>query len=231
MLTKSSIDTSTTHPSVADLSLIDRGGEAGALRVKRCLDVVLAASALVCFSLLFGIIALAILATDRGPVLIRHRRVGRNGVIFPCLKFRTMVVNAETALVRHLAENPDAMIEWKANHKLKDDPRITPLGRILRETSLDELPQLVNSLRGEMSLVGPRPIVTEEAVRYGSAFADYKSVRPGLTGLWQCSGRNDIGYDERVLLDSRYVRTWSLKQDLLIILRTVPAVIGSRGVY
>lgn len=231
MLTNSSIDTPTTQTSIPNIPLIGKGGETGALRVKRALDLVLAATALVCFSLLFAIIALAILAHDGGPVLIRHRRIGRNGVSFPCLKFRTMVVDAQAALVRHLAANPEAMAEWEANHKLRDDPRITPLGRILRETSLDELPQLVNILRGEMSLVGPRPIVAEEAVRYGSAFAEYKSVRPGLTGLWQCSGRNDIGYDERVLLDSRYVRTWSLKQDILIILKTVPAVIRSRGVY
>ncbi|ACL55881.1 sugar transferase [Methylobacterium nodulans] len=200
-------------------------------RLKRAVDVVAATLALVLLSVLLAMTALAILILEGRPILIRHQRIGRNGARFACLKFRTMVVNADEVLTRHLAEDPAALCEWHARRKLTRDPRVTPLGRVLRETSLDELPQLINILRGEMSLVGPRPIVAEEIPRYGAAFADYKSVRPGLTGLWQCSGRNDVSYEQRVKLDRAYVRTWSLMQDIRIILRTIPAVISSRGVY
>lgn len=231
MLTNSSINTSSNQPSISDFQLVGIPTETASRRLKRYLDVAIAGTTLVAFSVLFAFIALAIRAHDGGPALIRHRRIGKDGASFPCLKFRTMVVDADAVLVRHLAENPDALVEWKANRKLKNDPRVTALGRVLRSTSLDELPQVINVLRGEMSIVGPRPIVAEETVRYGSAFADYKSVRPGLTGLWQCSGRNDISYEQRVLLDSRYVREWSLKWDIAIILMTIPAVIRSRGVY
>ncbi|MGY2046798.1 sugar transferase [Methylobacterium sp. JK268] len=211
--------------------LVRATAPAGAYRAKRVLDVLAAAAALVLLSVLMIMVALAILALEGRPILIRHRRIGRHGVPFPCFKFRTMVVNADEVLARHLATHPEAMLEWQEARKLRDDPRVTPLGKVLRETSLDELPQLVNILRGEMSLVGPRPIVAEEIARYGAAFADYKAVRPGLTGLWQCSGRNDVSYEHRVQLDRTYVRTASLGQDLQIVLRTIPAVIRSRGVY
>lgn len=202
-----------------------------ASRAKRILDITLAALALVALSILFGMIALAIWVLDGRPIFIRHRRIGRDGASFPCFKFRSMVRDADAALTRHLAAHPEAMLEWHATHKLKNDPRITPIGRVLRQTSLDELPQLINILRGEMSVVGPRPIVAEEVSRYGAAFAIYQEVRPGLTGLWQCSGRNDVSYDQRVQLDRQYVQTWSLYQDIAIIVRTIPAVIKSHGVY
>ena len=205
--------------------------QAGASRPKRVLDIVLSVTALLLLSVLFAMIAIAILVLDGRPVLIRHRRLGKDGTTFACLKFRSMVVDADAALVRHLAASPEAMLEWHATRKLRRDPRITALGKILRETSLDELPQLINILRGEMSVVGPRPIVLEEAPRYGAAIADYKSVRPGLTGPWQCSGRSDVSYEQRVMLDRQYVRDWSIRRDLVIILRTVPAVIRSSGVY
>lgn len=231
MLTNSSINTSSNQASISAFALVDPRTETSARRAKRVIDVAIALTTLISFGILFVLIALAIRAHDGGPALIRHRRVGRDGASFPCLKFRTMVVDADAKLVRHLAENPDAMVEWQANRKLKNDPRVTSLGRVLRSTSLDELPQLINVLRGEMSIVGPRPIVAEETARYGSALADYKSVRPGLTGLWQCSGRNDVCYEQRVQMDSRYVRDWSLKRDFAIILMTIPAVIRSRGVY
>lgn len=195
------------------------------------MDVVLSLAALAVLSVIFLTIAAAIAVLEGRPVLIRHKRVGKGGVPFGCLKFRTMVTDADTALARHLAADPEAMLEWHATHKLRNDPRITPIGKVLRETSLDELPQLLNILRGDMSLVGPRPIVAAEMPRYGAASVDYMAVRPGLTGLWQCSGRNDVSYDQRVLLDKQYVRTWSVRQDLLIMLRTVPAVVRSRGVY
>jgi exopolysaccharide production protein ExoY len=210
----------------------DRAVRAPALsRAKRALDIAAAGSALAVFGILLGMIALAVLIMEGRPILIRHRRIGRNGVSFPCLKFRTMVRDADAALSRHLASHPEALAEWQETHKLKRDPRVTPLGRVLRDTSLDELPQLFNILRGEMSLVGPRPIVADEIKRYGIAFADYKAVRPGLTGPWQCSGRNDVSYEQRVHMDSQYVRSWSLTSDLIIIMKTVPAVIKSRGVY
>ncbi|MGE7416610.1 sugar transferase [Methylobacterium tarhaniae] len=195
------------------------------------MDVVLSLAALVALSVIFLIIAAAIAVLEGRPILIRHKRIGKDGVAFDCLKFRTMVTDADVALTRHLAANPEAMLEWHATHKLRDDPRITPIGKVLRETSLDELPQFVNILRGEMSLVGPRPIVAAEMPRYGAAAADYMAVRPGLTGLWQCSGRNDVSYDQRVQLDKQYVRTWSTWQDVLIMAKTVPAVVRSRGVY
>jgi exopolysaccharide production protein ExoY len=210
----------------------DRTKETGqAVGAKRLFDIVAATTALVSLSVLLLIVALAILVMQGRPVLIRHPRVGRGGAIFPCLKFRTMVRDADAALVRHLATEPSAMLEWQATRKLKNDPRVTPLGKILRETSLDELPQLINIIRGEMSIVGPRPIVSQEMIRYGSAITEYQSVRPGLTGLWQCSGRNDTSYEQRVMLDREYVRHWSMSGDFAIILRTVPALISFRGVY
>lgn len=229
MLVESPVEVSLGSAPVGEIHPVE--GRAASSHGKRVLDVTLAVGALVLLSVLLAIVAAAIMLLDRGPVLIRHRRIGKDGVPFGCLKFRTMVVDADAVLVRHLATDPDAATEWKAMRKLRNDPRITPLGKILRETSLDELPQLVNVIRGEMSLVGPRPIVAEEMVRYGAAIADYKAVRPGLTGLWQCSGRNDVTYERRVMLDREYVRTWSIRRDLAIMLRTVPAVMSSRGVY
>lgn len=151
--------------------------------------------------------------------------------MFPCLKFRTMVVDADDALRRHLSTNAAAREEWEATRKLKEDPRITGLGQVLRRSSVDELPQVINILRGEMSIVGPRPIVPDEAVHYGAQFDTYCSVRPGLTGLWQVEGRNDVSYQHRVQLDSRYAISWTFRSDLLIIARTVPAVVFARGVY
>jgi lipopolysaccharide/colanic/teichoic acid biosynthesis glycosyltransferase len=157
--------------------------------------------------------------------------VGYRGRSFRCFKFRSMVMNAEAALARHLQENPAVRQEWEATQKLRDDPRITPLGRFLRATSLDELPQLFNVLAGDMSLVGPRPIVQNEIVRYGAYFEDYASARPGLTGLWQVSGRSDVDYDRRVELDRSSVTAWSLSGDLMILLRTVKVVFSRVGSY
>ena len=199
--------------------------------LKRAFDVGAGTALLVALGLLFVVVAAAILALEGRPVLYRHRRVGKGGAPFACLKFRTMARDADAALVRHLAENPAAMVEWQATRKLKDDPRITPLGRLLRESSLDELPQLVNVIRGDMSLVGPRPIVADERRYYGAAIAEYETVRPGLTGPWQCSGRSDVGYEHRVMLDRQYVRAWTFTQDIVILFRTIPAVLKSRGVY
>jgi len=176
-------------------------------------------------------IAAVIWVRDPGPILFAHQRIGKYGRSFRCLKFRTMKVDADAILAQHLAEDPEAKVEWEATQKLRDDPRVTPLGATLRRTSLDELPQLIHILRGEMSVVGPRPIVRNEVAHYGAAFRDYMSVRPGLTGLWQVSGRSDVGYRERVMLDQQYVRQRSFLGDLGIIFRTVGVVVQGKGSY
>ena len=178
-----------------------------------------------------ALIALLIKLDSPGPIFYRQTRIGRDGRHFKAWKFRSMVWNAEEALKDHLAQNPDLEVDWQQNQKLKRDPRITRVGRFLRYTSLDELPQLWNILRGEMSLVGPRPIVDEEVWRYGEKFTLYTKVTPGLTGLWQVSGRNNVTYEERVNLDAYYVRNWSVWLDLYILMRTVWVVVSGEGAY
>ncbi|MCJ2058905.1 sugar transferase [Methylobacterium sp. J-048] len=163
------------------------------------------------------------------PPCCRDARLSRAVGGLGCLKFRSMVTDGEAVLAAHLAASPRARAEWAATHKLSDDPRITAIGQVLRKTSLDELPQLWNVLRGEMSLVGPRPIVQAEVARYGRAFSTCFAVPPGVTGLWQVSGRSDTSYAERVALDLDYASRWSLRRDLAIMLRTVPAVLAQRG--
>jgi lipopolysaccharide/colanic/teichoic acid biosynthesis glycosyltransferase len=176
------------------------------------------------------IIVLSLFAMlDGGPAFFGQMRVGRGGRLFRCWKIRTMVVDAEARLARHLKDDPEAAAEWRAYRKLSADPRITRLGRFMRETSLDELPQIFNVLRGEMSFVGPRPVVEPEMEEYRGYEWAYKSVRPGITGLWQVSGRNDVSYAERVALDVRYARSRSLKLDLVIIVRTAGAVLNRTG--
>jgi len=166
---------------------------------------------------------------DGGPAFFRHRRIGAAGNTFGCIKFRTMVQGADGVLQRVLAENPAVAEEWAATQKLRDDPRVTKLGRFLRRSSLDELPQLFNVLKGEMSLVGPRPIVQSEIARYGDDIDYYYETKPGLTGLWQVSGRSDTSYARRVRLDVWYVRNWTLWHDIAILLKTIPAVFLQRG--
>jgi exopolysaccharide production protein ExoY len=200
-------------------------------QTKRCFDITAAAMALLLLLPLFCLIALAIKAADRGPVLYRHRRIGKDGAPFDCLKFRTMVVDADQVLRHHLAANHDAAREWEDKHKLTNDPRITSLGAILRKSSLDELPQLLNIVKGEMSVVGPRPIVSAEVPKYGDCIDHYLRARPGLTGPWQVSGRNDIDYETRVLLDRQYLENWSFRRDVEIIARTVRVVVTTRGCY
>jgi undecaprenyl-phosphate galactose phosphotransferase len=197
---------------------------------KRCFDIVAALAILVVAAPVMLLIALLV-KLDGGPVLFRHRRVGAGGAAFGCLKFRTMVVDAERALNNLLARDAAARAEWEAEFKLRRDPRITWLGRFLRKSSLDELPQLFNVLAGQMSLVGPRPIVYQEIARYSTRIADYYMCRPGITGLWQVSGRNDVSYDERVALDSRYAREWSFTKDIVILLQTVRVVFQRSGAY
>ena len=175
-------------------------------------------------------ITLVMLVNGEGArVFFGHRRVGRDGRAFKCWKIRTMVVNADERLREHLKDNPEAAEEWARDHKLDDDPRITKIGGFLRKTSLDELPQLVNVAKGEMSFVGPRPIVRTELHKYGAYRKLYQSVTPGVTGLWQVSGRNDVSYDERVELDVKYVQSISMRNDLQVMVQTVSALATRTG--
>ena len=188
-----------------------------------------AAILLLLFSPLMLVVAVLIWRRDGAPVLFAHYRVGLHGRLFRCLKFRTMLRDAEQRLSDLLAHDAQAREEWARDQKLTNDPRITPVGHFLRRTSLDELPQLFNVLRGEMSLVGPRPITVGELTRYGSVRWHYLAVRPGMTGLWQVSGRNEVSYGERVALDQQYVESRSLRMDLRILVRTVKVVLGRDG--
>ena len=208
--------------------LEERGLDGGLL--KRAFDIV---GALLIGALFSPFILAVVIIIRLGgmPVLFRHKRIGCNGKIFNCLKFRTMVPNAEQVLRNLLRAHPELRDEWTENHKLRDDPRVTPIGRFLRRTSLDELPQLWNVLRGEMSLVGPRPIVRAELLRYGRQASTYLSVRPGLTGLWQVKGRSDTTYRRRVAMDKYYVRSRNLWMDLYIVAVTAVVVLRRAGAY
>jgi exopolysaccharide production protein ExoY len=198
---------------------------------KRGFDIADTSLALLFLSPIFLLIAALVKASDGGNVFYGHRRVGHNGRSFHCLKFRTMRTDGDRVLQAYLKANPDAYEEWRTTRKLKHDPRVTTVGAVLRKLSLDELPQLMNILRGEMSIVGPRPVVEDELELYESAASYYLQTRPGLTGLWQVSGRNDVSYSARVAFDTEYVRTWSLIKDMLIVAKTIPAVCASRGSY
>jgi exopolysaccharide production protein ExoY len=195
---------------------------------KRALDITVALCALVVLAPIMAIIALLILVTMGRPVVFVQQRVGFGRAMFGCFKFRTMVPDAQERLARYLAENPEAALLWRDTQKLRHDPRITWLGHVLRKTSLDELPQLFNVLRGQMSCVGPRPVIATELARYGAHAGDYLSAKPGLTGMWQVGGRSTTSYAHRVNCDRYYVRRWSLMLDVVIMLRTIPAVMRFR---
>ncbi len=197
---------------------------------KHALDVAGAALLLALSSPLMALIAVLV-ASDGGRPIFAHERIGANGRRFRCLKFRTMVTNGAEVLRQAFERDPVLAAEWAAVRKLKRDPRVTPVGRILRRTSLDELPQLINVLRGEMSLVGPRPIVAEEVGRYADDIAFYYGTRPGLTGLWQVSGRSETSFQQRVRLDASYVRNWTIWHDVAILAKTVSVVLGRRGAH
>lgn len=190
----------------------------------RLLDLNLAVTLFLFVLPLMALCALAVSLSGRGPVIFRQARIGRGGREFTCFKFRTMIPSAEPALDSILVDGSPLQEEWAAIYKLRADPRLTPIGRFMRRYSLDELPQLFNVLKGDMSIVGPRPIVAAEIHRYGDRYADYCSVNPGITGLWQVSGRHALSYDERVRLDSEYAQNKSISLDLLILWRTVPVV-------
>lgn len=197
---------------------------------KRVLDVAGAILLAVVFSPLILVIGV-LMRREGDSIIYKHRRVGRHGQAFECLKFRTMVPNAEQVLREILERDPEIKAEWVRDHKLRCDPRVTRLGRFLRRTSLDELPQLWNVMRGEMSLVGPRPVVREELLRYGRNVRTYLAAKPGITGLWQVKGRNDTDYRRRVVLDTYYVRNQNLGLDLYILLKTTKVVLGGSGAY
>ncbi len=198
---------------------------------RRVLDIVTASAALIFFLPLMLVISLLIFAQDGGSPIYSQMRIGLNGRRFPCLKFRSMIVGADQRLQDLLENNEGARVEWAHDHKIRNDPRITRLGALLRKSSLDELPQLLNVLSGQMSMVGPRPIVEAEAVRYGHRFRSYCSVLPGITGLWQVSGRNNTSYRRRVALDHLFAQRPGLGIYLWILVKTAPAVLMRRGSY
>jgi Undecaprenyl-phosphate galactose phosphotransferase WbaP len=198
---------------------------------KRVIDLLVILGVCIVTAPLFLLLYVLIRVTSKGPAFYGHLRIGRRQQPFRAWKFRTMVQNADQVLQAHLAKHPELRAEWEMDQKLRKDPRVTVVGRILRKLSLDELPQVWNVLRGEMSLVGPRPIVTNEIVRYGDRYAFYQKVRPGITGLWQVSGRNNTTYEERTAYDEYYVRNWSAWLDVYILFRTIKAVLFAEGAY
>ncbi len=200
--------------------------------VKRIFDVLFSLSILVLFIPIFVAIAIAIRFSSKGPIVYSHQRIGRGGKKFGCYKFRTMYPDAEVKLKSILESNPELKREWEKSYKLKNDPRVTPIGSFLRKTSLDEFPQFWNVLKGDLSVVGPRPVIRDEIVKYyGEKAAKVLSVRPGLTGLWQVSGRSNISYDSRILLDEEYINKQSLSLDIKLVLKTIPAMLSSKGAY
>ena len=199
------------------------------LSAKRTFDVIVASAILLFTAPLILAVAIIVRLQDGAPALFRQSRLGKDGVPFKCYKLRSMVADADIRLQELLAADPEARREWADTQKLTHDPRITPFGHFLRKSSIDELPQLINVIRGDMSLVGPRPIVESEVSKYGDNFKDYCAVRPGLTGLWQVRGRSDTTYETRVEMDVEYVREHSFLSDLKILFLTVPAVFNSRG--
>ena len=200
--------------------------------LKRAIDIIAALTFFILFGWLYLGLWLAVAILQGRPAIYRHRRVGLNGKKFDCLKFRSMVRDSDSVLTQFLDSCPAARSEWERDFKLKDDPRVTPFGRFLRRTSLDELPQFWNVVRGDMSLVGPRPIVKKELdTYYRTAATEYVRVKPGITGPWQVSGRHEMSYEERVALDSAYARGWTNFGDLKIVLKTVVVVLQRRGSY
>nr|HCI8856302.1 exopolysaccharide biosynthesis polyprenyl glycosylphosphotransferase [Klebsiella variicola] len=198
--------------------------------IKRIFDITASLGIIILLSPVLVYISLKV-KKDGGPAIYGHERVGKNGKPFKCLKFRSMVINSKEVLEEVLANDPEAKAEWDETFKLKNDPRITKIGQFLRRTSLDELPQLFNVVKGEMSLVGPRPIITAELERYNEQVDYYLLSKPGMTGLWQVSGRSDVDYNTRVYLDAWYVKNWSMWNDVAILFKTVGVVLKRDGAY
>lgn len=213
------------------ISDIRNGNEVPHSPLTRVLDLTIILLAAPYILLFFIVISILIILDSRGGPFYSQSRIGKGGRKFRAYKFRTMVQNADQVLQRYLDESPELKAEWKATHKLKRDPRVTRVGAVLRKLSLDEMPQFWNIIIGDMSLIGPRPIVDAEIERYGKCFELYKQARPGLTGLWQVSGRSDTSYKQRVELDEYYLLHRSIKLDLLILVKTVYVVLGRKGAY
>ncbi|MCR5723546.1 MAG: undecaprenyl-phosphate galactose phosphotransferase WbaP [Treponema sp.] len=230
-------DTSTLTSSVRDFGgilgvssthqLTKRRG----LVIKRIIDLLLLLISSPLVLPVTVIVALLVKCTSKGPIFYGHKRIGKNGREFKCWKFRSMVIDADKQLEKILAENPEMRAEWEKDRKFTNDPRVTPIGKILRKTSIDELPQFFNILTGEMSFIGPRPVTTPELEKYGTQAEFILSVQPGLSGMWQISGRSDTGYEERITLDSYYIQNWSIWLDLWIIIKTVYVVVKGKGAY
>lgn len=221
--------------STIDMRLLPaqlNASEATEMRVdlKRASDLLISIALLIFLSPLL-IILLLLIRLDGGPAFFAHKRLGKGGRVFPCLKLRSMHLDADVRLAELLARDEAARMEWEESQKLKNDPRVTWIGAFLRRSSLDEVPQLFNVLIGDMSIVGPRPIINDEIKRYGHYIKDYYSVRPGITGLWQVSGRSDTSYQQRVAMDVLYSRNVSMALDMKILLDTIPAVLFARGSY
>lgn len=200
-------------------------------KLKRVLDVAICSLAMPAILPLGAILALFIRLDSSGKAIYKQERIGKDGKPFLIYKFRTMSADADAVLQKYLAQDPELAAEWAATQKLKNDPRLTRAGHFLRKWSLDELPQILNILKGEMTLVGPRPIVASEKTKYGRYFEEYCEVKPGLTGLWQTSGRNDTTYSQRVAYDHYYINHWSLGLDLWILAKTIPVALSGRGAY
>lgn len=200
-------------------------------RLKRALDLSIAIPAAIFLLPFMLIVAVLIKLSDGGPAIYSQERIGKDGTTFKCLKFRSMIMNSQQVLDDLLQNDPVAAAEWKRDQKLKNDPRITRVGNFLRKTSLDELPQLLNIIKNDMSVVGPRPIIKDEIKRYGRSFKYYTSVKPGLTGIWQISGRNETTYNQRVAMDRFYANNSNFLKDIEIIAKTVPAILASKGAY
>ena len=228
---RASVDTANASPESAGRAAHQASSTLAPSRTlpgKRLFDIVFALGALVVFAPLMVLI-FVLVRRDGGDGIFTQNRIGANGRMFRCFKFRTMVPDAENVLVRLLDENPLISQEWIRERKLRSDPRVTPIGAFLRRKSLDELPQLWNVLKGDMSIVGPRPIIAAEQQNYGADFDAYLAVKPGLTGLWQVSGRNNLSYPDRVALDVRYAENMSWPQDLGIVSKTIGVVLSGRG--
>ena len=201
-------------------------------RIKRVFDILFSLMTMVIIlPISFVVIICIMIESPKAMPIFKHYRVGKDGKIFPCYKFRSMMPNAQEKLKEYLRKNPKAQSEWQKNFKLKNDPRITKVGKFIRKTSIDELPQFINVLKGEMSWVGPRPIIRDEIHYYGKNIQDYYSVLPGITGMWQVNGRSEIGYDERVKLDTWYIRNWSIWIDIVLLIKTLGVVLRKKGAY
>lgn len=196
------------------------------IKIKRVIDVILASVALILLSPLFAIIAIAIKIDSKGPIFFAHKRIGKNGKIIKLYKFRSMVINAEE-LIKSFT--PEQMREYKENYKLTNDPRITKVGKFLRKTSLDELPQLINIINGDLSIIGPRPVVADELEKYGVNKDKFLSVTPGLTGYWAANGRSNTTYEQRMEMELYYIDNLSLKMDIKVFFKTILSVLKKEG--